>query len=56
MDELSALAASKLIEQYHGELKSYFSQWQVLHYFEGVLTNPDRAVAQIVCRKPAKLS
>jgi len=39
-----------------GELKSYFSQWQVLHYFEGVLTNPDRAVAQIVCRKPASLS
>jgi len=39
-----------------GELKSYFSHWQVLHYFEGILTKPDRVVAQIVCRKPAKLS
>ncbi len=35
-----------------GELKKYFNGWDILHYFEGVLTNPDRAIAQIVCRKP----
>ena len=34
------------------ELKEYFNGWDILHYFEGVLTNPDRAIAQIVCRKP----
>jgi SAM-dependent methyltransferase len=36
-----------------GELKAWFRDWSVLHYFEGILENPDRAVAQIVCRKPA---
>lgn len=35
-----------------GELKSYFNGWDILHYFEGILTNPDRAIAHIVCRKP----
>ena len=35
-----------------GELKNTFHNWETLHYFEGILTNPDRAVAQIVCRKP----
>ncbi|WP_028862139.1 tellurite resistance protein [Psychromonas aquimarina] len=35
-----------------GELKQLFSGWQCLHYFEGIKTNPDRAIAQIVCRKP----
>lgn len=35
-----------------GELKSWFQGWEVLHYFEGILDNPHRAVAQIVCRRP----
>jgi len=34
------------------ELKEIFSDWQCLHYFEGIQSNPDRAIAQIVCRKP----
>ncbi len=33
------------------ELLSYFSGWEVLHYFEGELSQPDRAVAQIIARK-----
>ena len=37
-----------------GELKNYFNNWEILHYFEGILSNPDRAIAQIVCRKPIK--
>jgi SAM-dependent methyltransferase len=35
-----------------GELAGWFQTWQVLHYFEGLLEDPPRAVAQIVCRKP----
>ena len=35
-----------------GELKSIFSDWDIVHDFEGVLQNPERAVAQIVARKP----
>lgn len=35
-----------------GELKEMFSDWQCLHYFEGIERNPDRAIAQIVCKKP----
>jgi len=35
------------------ELVSWFRDWQMIHYFEGVLENPSRAVAQIVCRRPA---
>lgn len=34
------------------ELKNLFEDWQCLHYFEGVKQNPERAIAQIVCRKP----
>ena len=34
-----------------GELKDWFKDWQIIHYFEGILENPKRAVAQIVCRK-----
>jgi len=34
------------------ELKTIFQGWEMIHYFEGVLKNPDRAVAQIVARKP----
>ncbi len=35
-----------------GELESWFKTWEPLHYFEGIETNPDRAIARIVCRKP----
>ena len=34
------------------ELKTLFQDWEVIDYFEGILKNPDRAVAQIVARKP----
>lgn len=37
-----------------GELKTIFQDWQTILYFEGVLRNPDRAVAQIVARKPCQ--
>lgn len=33
------------------ELKTLFSDWHCLHYFEGIQHNPDRAIAQIVCQK-----
>lgn len=35
-----------------GELKDWFREWHIIHYFEGILENPRRALAQIVCRKP----
>lgn len=35
-----------------GELAGWFQDWQIIHQFEGVLQDPPRAVAQIVCRKP----
>ncbi len=35
-----------------GELKAMFKDWEIVFDFEGVLQNPDRAVAQIVARKP----
>ncbi len=35
-----------------GELADWFPDWQIIHYFEGLLEDPRRAVAQIVCRKP----
>lgn len=35
------------------ELKTIFQDWQCLFYFEGIKHNPDRAIAQIVCRKPS---
>lgn len=34
------------------ELGDWFRDWQVLYHFEGVLEDPPRAVAQMVCRKP----
>ncbi len=37
-----------------GELGDWFRDWQVIHYFEGLLENPKRAVAQLVCRKPPR--
>jgi SAM-dependent methyltransferase len=35
-----------------GELQGWFRDWDIIHSFEGILDNPKRAVAQIVCRKP----
>jgi len=35
-----------------GELFDWFKDWQVIHYSEGILEDPQRAAAQIVCRKP----
>ena len=33
------------------ELKDWFSNWEIVHYFEGLKQNPPRAIAQIVCKK-----
>ncbi len=35
-----------------GELKGWFSDWEIIYYDEGIKPAPERAVAQIVCRKP----
>lgn len=35
-----------------GELKTIFYGWEIIDYFEGVLHQPDRAVARLVARKP----
>ncbi|HMK66343.1 MAG TPA: methyltransferase domain-containing protein [Thermodesulfobacteriota bacterium] len=34
-----------------GELQEWFKDWHVIHYFEGLLEDPTRAMAQIICRK-----
>ena len=34
-----------------GELKSLFQDWEIIHYYEGVQHQPDRAIAQIVAHK-----
>lgn len=34
------------------ELKEVFEDWDVLHYFEGEMDNPGRAIANIIARKP----
>lgn len=34
-----------------GELRAWFDDWEIIHYFEGQRNDPLRAVAQIVCRK-----
>jgi tellurite methyltransferase len=36
-----------------GELSECFADWEILHHFEGILSAPERAVAQIVSRKPS---
>ena len=36
-----------------GELKATFQGWDIVHNFEGIALNPDRAVAQIVAMKSA---
>jgi SAM-dependent methyltransferase len=38
----------------HGELSGWFGEWPLWHYFEGIMENPRRAVAQMVCRKPGE--
>jgi tellurite methyltransferase len=35
-----------------GELKALFKGWEVIHYYEGTQLNPERAIAQIIARKP----
>ncbi len=37
-----------------GELVEWFQDWQIIRYFEGLLEDPPRAMAQIVCRKPTE--
>ena len=37
-----------------GELRDWCSPWEIIYYFEGIQSDPPRAVAQIVCRKPAE--
>jgi tellurite methyltransferase len=34
------------------ELLIWFKDWEVIHYFEGLLEDPPRSMAQLVCRKP----
>jgi len=36
-----------------GELADWFADWEIIHSFEGLLENPQRAMAQLVCRKPS---
>lgn len=42
----------------HGELKSWFQDWDIIHYSEGIFGSSDhkamnhKAMAQIICRKP----
>lgn len=36
----------------HGELQSWFEDWEVMDSFEGILEAPRRAMARILCRKP----
>lgn len=35
-----------------GELREYFPDWEVLHYFEGERRDPQRAIASLIARKP----
>lgn len=35
-----------------GELRAWFQDWIVIHHYEGILINPERAIAQLVCMKP----
>lgn len=39
-----------------GELHGWFQDWDIVHSFEGILEDPKRAVAQIVCRKPLSMN
>jgi SAM-dependent methyltransferase len=35
-----------------GELRKWFKEWEIIYYYEGLREDRQRAVAQIVCRKP----
>lgn len=35
-----------------GELREAFGDWEIIYDFEGIKPHPERAVAQLVCRKP----
>jgi tellurite methyltransferase len=35
-----------------GELRGWFEDWEMIDFFEGIQQGPERAVAQILCRKP----
>ncbi len=35
-----------------GELQGWFADWEILYYDEGIKQAPERAVAQLICRKP----
>lgn len=35
-----------------GELLGWFHGWEILYSFEGIMNNPERAVARLVCKKP----
>lgn len=37
-----------------GELAEIFNDWQQIHYYEGLQQDPDRAIAQVIARKPIK--
>jgi len=39
-----------------GELHAWFEDWEIIVHFEGIKKDPQRAVAQIVCRKPHERS
>jgi SAM-dependent methyltransferase len=34
------------------ELRNFFRDWEILHYFEGEIGKPDRAVARLIARRP----
>lgn len=34
-----------------GELLSCFNDWQIIHTFEGIMGDPPKAIARLVCRK-----
>ena len=34
-----------------GELLRWFEDWDIIHQFEGIKEDPQRAIAQLVCRK-----
>lgn len=38
------------------ELNSLFLDWEIIHYYEGIQHQPDRAIAQIIARKPVARS
>jgi tellurite methyltransferase len=39
-----------------GELKLWFTDWQVIHHFEGRMEDPPRLMGQILCVKPGAIA